>query len=185
MTTVWISNNNTVCKYLLEVWLTQKRLAAKRLFSVNWGILTSCCPAVITDRRKNSGWRHFVFPRFLPVLFRCPFVNSDVQSLSARRANQHLVTFKMTIWVSVKFATSLCLTATHYLKTNTKYKSTNLKVQTCMQSAKLTTLGLRGGSEIEDISFHSSEAALLELNRMSENLLLQSLTKCQLHLIAK
>lgn len=93
------------------------------MLSVHSGILTSCCPAVITDRRKNSGWRHFVFPCILPVLFHCPFVNSDVQSLSARRANQHLVTFKMTIWVSVKSATSLCLPATHYLQTRTKNKA--------------------------------------------------------------
>lgn len=91
--------------------------------SVYSGILSSRCPAVITDRQKISSWRHFVFPSILPVLFHCPFVNCDVQSLSARRANQHLVTFEMTIWVSVKSETSLCLTATHYLGTSTRNKA--------------------------------------------------------------
>ncbi len=157
------------------------------ILSVNSGILNSCCPAVITDRRKNSGWRHFVFPSILPVLFHCPFVNSDVQSLSARRANQHLVTFEMTIWVSVKSATSLCLTATHYLETSTKNKAS--QSESAGLHAIYKTDHIRARRWLWDwghfFSFIRSSNA--KLNHKTENLrgsLSDGVTKCQFHLIA-
>lgn len=88
--------------------------------------------------KKTGGWRHFVFPDFLPLLFHCTFVKDDVQSLSARRANQQLVTFEMTIEVSVKSAASLCLSATRFYKKKKerkmlKIKPANLKAEACTQ----------------------------------------------------
>lgn len=157
------------------------------ILSINSGFLTRCCPAVMTDGRKDSGWRHFVFSCILPVLLPCPFVNSDVQSLSARRSNQHLVTFKMTIWVSVKSATSLCLTATHSLQTGTKNKerqseSTNLHAvwkTDCITSLRwLWDWGH---------SFSFIPSGNLKLRYKMKTVfgrLLDSVTKCQFHLVA-
>lgn len=158
------------------------------MLSENSGILTSCCPAVITDRRKNTGWRHFVFPSILPVLFHCPFVNSDVQSLSARRANQHLVTFEMTIWYSVKSAASLCLRATHYLKTSTKNKAS--QSESAGLHAIYKTDHIRAWRWLWDWGYFFSfiRSSNANLNQKNENLcgsLLNSVTKCQFHLMAK
>lgn len=137
--------------------LDTETVASKMIIlSVNSGILTSCCPAVITNREKNST----VAEGILSSLASCQFCSTaHLSTVMSNRSvpGGQISTLSLSKWQFESQSSLQPVCALQPLtnsKQALKIKPANLKMEAYMQSTKLTILKLWGDFEIEKISFH-------------------------------